>query len=56
MAEEQLPEMFSHFWKMEKQLPEIKPLPREENIFSKEWTTFLEAVSNRVTKDLRKTK
>ena len=52
MAEEQLPEPFNHYWKMEKELPKMKAPALEKTNLSKEWMSFLEAVITRVKKDL----
>jgi hypothetical protein len=56
MKEEQLPEPFNHYWKMSKTLPKMKTPPLQKDHLSKEWNSFIEAVSNRVKRDLENEK
>jgi hypothetical protein len=56
MTEDQLPEPFNHYWKMSKKPPKFDTPPVQKDHLSKEWNSFIEAVSNRVKKDLEKEK
>lgn len=56
MSEEHLPEPFNRYWNIQKEIPKMKQVSVTKENLSNEWISFLEAINNRVKKDLQQEK